>query len=151
VADALTESGWPGERLVLEITENVLLSNTEQVVALMNQLHAQHGVCWSIDDFGTGYSSLAYLEQLPVHELKIDQHFVRQLDKSSRSLRLVQAIVSIAETFHLRVVAEGVENAACVAALAPFPTLIHQGWFYGRPVPANEFAATWLGRGATNR
>jgi|GEM_PF-2995515 len=50
-----------------------------------------------------------------------------------------------------RVVAEGVENAACVAALAPFPTLIHQGWFYGRPVPANEFAATWLGRGATNR
>jgi|GEM_PF-1040846 len=152
LAAALAESGWPGSRLTLEITENILISAPEQAIAQMRTLTREYAVQWAIDDFGTGYSSLAYLNDLPVHELKIDQRFIRRLGEHPEGLRLVRAIVSIAETFELRVVAEGVEDDACAAALAPFPSLLHQGWRYGRPAPAAEFATTWLaGRDATNR
>ncbi len=148
---ALTQSGWPAQQLVLEITENVVIEQPEAVIAQMRVLTETLGVRWSIDDFGTGYSSLAYLHELPVHELKIDQRFVRRLDQEPRQVRLIQAIVAIADLYGLNVVAEGVENAACAAALAPFAHLIHQGWFYGRPVPAEEFAAAWLVGGANRR
>ncbi|MCX7946423.1 MAG: EAL domain-containing protein [Hydrogenophilus sp.] len=147
VRRALARSGWRGELLILEITENILLAEAERAVALMKGLSEELGVQWSIDDFGTGYSSLAYLNELPVHELKIDQRFIRRLVERPGEIRLVRAIVQIATTYGLRVVAEGVEDERCAAALREFPTLLHQGWHYGRPEPATAFAERFLARG----
>jgi diguanylate cyclase (GGDEF)-like protein/PAS domain S-box-containing protein len=132
----LADAGLPPEALILEITEGVLLEETlaRQVVHL-----SEAGYRFSLDDFGTGYSSLAYLKRLPVHELKIDRTFVRDLDMDSDNAALVLAILSIARRFGIHTVAEGVETQAQADFLVRHGCELMQGFLYHRPQPWPEF------------
>jgi EAL domain-containing protein (putative c-di-GMP-specific phosphodiesterase class I) len=127
----------PPAALVLEITESVALMDVEFAEERLRQL-AVAGFTLSIDDFGTGYASLSQLHDLPVRELKIDISFVRRIH-TPEGLRMVQAIVNLAEALHLRTVAEGVEDAASAATLHSLGVSMLQGYHFGRPCSAEEF------------
>jgi diguanylate cyclase (GGDEF)-like protein/PAS domain S-box-containing protein len=143
VLHALEQAGaHPGD-LVLEITEGVVIEQVDAVVRKMSQL-TQRGVRFSIDDFGTGYSSLAYLKRLPIHELKIDKSFVQDAPHDPSDAALVEAILSVAGHLRLKVVAEGVETQEQADFLNQRANVIHQGYLFGRPAPADEVLATWL-------
>jgi diguanylate cyclase (GGDEF)-like protein/PAS domain S-box-containing protein len=137
VMDTLTRSGARPERLKLELTETMLLDDIEETIAKMSALKAQ-GVSFSIDDFGTGYSSLAYLKRLPIDELKIDRSFVRDLQIDPNDAVIVRTIIALAQSFSLKVVAEGVETAAQRNFLLLNGCRLFQGYLFGRPVPAHE-------------
>lgn len=139
VAQALRDSGLAPEQLELELTESILLHNTEQVLAGVDQIK-QLGVKLSIDDFGTGYSSLAYLKRFAVDKLKIDQSFVHDLAHDSDDAAIVRAIIQMAAGLGLRTIAEGVEDAAVLAALRRFGCDEAQGYYLARPLQAAEFA-----------
>jgi len=142
VADALRESGLPPQHLELEITESVLMDDTDRVLAIADSLKAL-GVHLAIDDFGTGYSSLAYLQRLSVDKLKIDRSFVRNASIGNSSMAIVRAIVDMARALGLAVVAEGVETVAERDFLAGAQCAMGQGWLFARPMPADRFAA-WV-------
>lgn len=139
VAQALRDSGLAPELLELELTESILLHNTEQVLASVDQIK-QLGVKLSIDDFGTGYSSLAYLKRFAVDKLKIDQSFVRDLAHDPDDAAIVRAIIQMAAGLGLRTIAEGVEDAEVLAALRRLGCDEAQGYHLARPLPAAEFA-----------
>ena len=142
VLRALEQAGaHPGD-LVLEITEGVVIEQVEAVVRKMSQL-TQRGVRFSIDDFGTGYSSLAYLKRLPIHELKIDKSFVQDAPHDPSDAALVEAILSVAGHLRLKVVAEGVETQEQADFLNQRANVVHQGYLFGRPAPADEVLAAW--------
>jgi EAL domain-containing protein (putative c-di-GMP-specific phosphodiesterase class I) len=122
----------------LEITEGMVIDNIDELIAKMNRL-SKLGVHFSIDDFGTGYSSLAYLKRLPIDELKIDKTFVQDAPTDPDDGALVETILSIAQHLHLKVVAEGVETQAQADFLNARAVVIHQGYLYGRPEPAEGF------------
>jgi EAL domain-containing protein (putative c-di-GMP-specific phosphodiesterase class I) len=127
----------PPSALVLEITESVALMDVEFAEERLRQL-ATAGFTLSIDDFGTGYASLSQLHDLPVRELKIDISFVRRLH-TPEGLRMVQAIVNLAEALHLRTVAEGVEDEASAMTLRGLGVGMLQGYHFARPCCAAEF------------
>ncbi len=126
--------------LTLEITEGVFLNDPEDAVGKMNQLR-EAGLHFSIDDFGTGYSSLGYLKKMPLTELKIDRSFIQDAPTDPNDAALVEAILAVAHHHALRVVAEGVETAEHVEFLKVRGCLIFQGYYFGRPVPAEDFFA----------
>ncbi|ACC74118.1 EAL domain-containing protein [Paraburkholderia phymatum] len=128
---ALAESGLSSRSLVLEVTESLLMENVDDVTELMKTIRAA-GVRLSIDDFGTGYSSLSYLQNFPLNELKIDRSFVRSLPESGQPI--VTAIISMAHSFGLTVVAEGVEYPAQLAWLVDAQCDVVQGYLTGRPM-----------------
>lgn len=131
-------------QLTLEVTEGLVLGDFEEAARKMRQLHKM-GIHFALDDFGTGYSSLAYLKRLPIQELKIDQSFVRDVDKGTHSEALVEAILWVAHRFGLRVVAEGVENAAQAQLLRSWePNILCQGYFHDRPMPWQEWMARYV-------
>jgi EAL domain-containing protein (putative c-di-GMP-specific phosphodiesterase class I) len=101
------------------------------------------GIHFSIDDFGTGYSSLAYIKRMPIHELKIDKSFVQDAPQDPNDAALVETILSVARHMHLQVVAEGVETAEQASFLNARANLIHQGYLYGMPEPAENWLARW--------
>ncbi len=138
VANALAESGLDARRLDLEITEGVVLKDFEAVAHDLRKL-LDLGVKISIDDFGTGYSSLNYASRLPVNRLKIDQSFVRNLQSETNDAAIVRAIVTLGHSLGLRVLAEGIETAGQLAAMRAEGCDEAQGYFFGRPVPAEEF------------
>ena len=142
VADALRESGLPPQHLELEITESVLMNDSDRVLATADSLKAL-GVRLAIDDFGTGYSSLAYLQRLSVDKLKIDRSFVRSASTGKNATAIVRAIVDMARALDLAVVAEGVETAAERDFLVGTQCAMGQGWLFARPMPADRFEA-WL-------
>jgi diguanylate cyclase (GGDEF)-like protein/PAS domain S-box-containing protein len=133
---AVSLAGLRPDALIMEITEGVLLQPelAQQLVALEAE-----GFRFSIDDFGTGYSSLAYLKRLPVHELKIDRSFVRDLEDDADDAALVQAILSIARRFGIRTVAEGVETQAQARFLHSSGCDLLQGYLFDRPRPVDSF------------
>ena len=138
VAQVLASSGLPGAALELEITESLLmLPSPENLVAL--ERLASMGVRLSVDDFGMGYSSLAYLRRFPLHALKIDRSFVSGIGNDPSHTAIVTAIIAMAQSLRLKVVAEGVENAEQVTFLKARGCLAAQGYHYGRPMPAEEF------------
>ncbi len=140
VSAALALTGVPAHRLTLEITESAVMAEPERAIAVLHQLAAQ-GVRLSLDDFGTGHSSLAYLQRLPVRELKIDQSFVRGLSvPSSRqaSLALVRCIVMMASSLGLQVVAEGVEDPQALEDLRDLGAQTIQGYHVSRPQPPDR-------------
>jgi predicted signal transduction protein with EAL and GGDEF domain len=138
VAEVLAETGMPADQLCLEMTESVLLTDTDENLARIVSLKAL-GVLLAMDDFGTGYSSLAYLRRFPMDVLKIDRSFVDHLGSgAAEDETLVRTIVRLGQRFGMRTVAEGIENAAQVAALRAMNCDLGQGYFLSRPVPAAE-------------
>jgi diguanylate cyclase (GGDEF)-like protein len=140
VAEALGTSGLPAHQLELEITESVLMRETDKVLATADRLK-QLGVRLAIDDFGTGYSSLAYLQRLSVHKLKIDKSFVRDALGSKSTAGIVRAIVEMARALEVEVVAEGIETEAQRAFLEGAQCAMGQGYLFARPMPAEQFEA----------
>jgi diguanylate cyclase (GGDEF)-like protein len=140
VRQALGESGIAPSRLVLEITEGVLLHNPEQAQALLVSLQ-QLGVRISVDDFGTGYSSLSYLKRLPLSSLKIDRSFVRDMTESQNDRVIVSAVLSMARELGLQVVAEGVETIEQLDFLRDKGCPFVQGYYIGRPMPTANFVS----------
>lgn len=138
VVQILGETGLSGDRLVLELTESSLVEDIEAVVERMHALKPL-GVRFAIDDFGTGYSSFAYLAQLPVSRLKIDQSFVTALTHSAEATKVVTGLVELAHRLQLDVVAEGVENSAQAAFLRQIGCNILQGYYYSPPLSPDEF------------
>jgi len=128
------------ERLKLELTESLLLDNMKDIIAKMSALKGS-GVGFSLDDFGTGYSSLSYLQRLPLHELKIDQGFVRDILTDPNDAAIAKMVVALAESMGLVVIAEGVETEAQRDALAGLGCHAYQGYLFSRPLPLAEFEA----------
>lgn len=137
VRQTLAHSGADASRLVLEITENVLLHDPAQAAAHMIELKAL-GVRFSIDDFGTGYSSLAYLKRLPLSEIKIDRSFIAGLPDDSNDAALTKTILLLAQEMELEVVAEGVETESQLEWLRTHGCRVIQGYLLGRPEPAGD-------------
>jgi len=128
-------TGVNPQRLVLELTESLLVDQVDGLVARMQALKAL-GVGFSLDDFGTGFSSLSYLQRLPLDELKIDASFVRALDDGPHALAIARMIVALGDTLGLRVLAEGVETEAQRGLLAGIGCAHYQGYLFGRPESA---------------
>jgi diguanylate cyclase (GGDEF)-like protein/PAS domain S-box-containing protein len=121
----------------LEITESVVMENTAQMVELLKEIH-EMGLLIALDDFGTGYSSMNYLTQLPLHVLKIDRSFVDGIGKGSQQRAIVNAIISLAESLSLKVVAEGVETVEQLEFLTQRNCSFVQGFYFSRPLPREE-------------
>lgn len=134
-------------RLKLEITESLLLTDKEKAVMRMQSLR-EMGIRFSIDDFGTGYSSMAYLQQLPLDQLKIDQSFVRDLPENTSGLAIVRAILAMAHSLNLEVIAEGVETLAQRDALSDSGCKHFQGYLFGKPVAVADFEVISLCSGS---
>ena len=140
VAKTLADTGLDPWRLDLELTESIVIERTHAVAADLRQLH-DLGVSISIDDFGTGYSSLTYVKNFPVDRLKIDQCFIRDLATDPSDAAIVRAIVSLGHSLELAVVAEGVETEEQLAHLRNEGCDEVQGFYLGKPMPAEEFVA----------
>ena len=138
LAEILTEAGLPAHHLTLEITENLLLEDSDAVLAWLHGLK-ETGVHLAVDDFGTGYSSLSYLKRFPVDALKVDRSFVRDLPQDDGDATLVKAILAMARSLGLKVVAEGVEQPAQRDFLLQEGCRYLQGYFYGPSLPAETF------------
>jgi len=147
----LAETGLDPGNLELEITESVLMDESEVGIETLRALRAL-GVRLVLDDFGTGYSSLSYLKHLPLDTIKIDRSFVAEMTDNAADAAIVEAVVALAHGLHIDVVAEGIETAAQLAALRELGCDRGQGFFYARPLPADELRALLsadrpLGRG----
>jgi diguanylate cyclase (GGDEF)-like protein/PAS domain S-box-containing protein len=138
VQQALDNNHISPARLKIELTESLVLDNISDTISRMNALKAS-GVCFSLDDFGTGYSSLSYLKQLPLDQLKIDRSFVRDIVNDSGDTTIVQAIITLGQTFGLHVIADGVETTAQHEFLEQHGCHAYQGYLFGKPLPIDEF------------
>jgi EAL domain-containing protein (putative c-di-GMP-specific phosphodiesterase class I) len=137
VAEVLAETGMPAGQLCLEMTESVLMTDTEENLAQLVRLKAL-GVTLAIDDFGTGYSSLAYLRRFPVDTLKIDRSFVERLGEQTDDAALANTIVQLGRSLGMSTIAEGIEEYGQLAALREMGCDYAQGYYFSRPVPAVE-------------
>ncbi|MEN9866062.1 MAG: hypothetical protein RL748_1652 [Pseudomonadota bacterium] len=139
VRQVLSDTGLPPAKLELELTESLLVNNTDMMLQTLSDLKTL-GVSLSLDDFGTGYSSLSYLKRFPFDVLKIDRSFVSEVGKA-REVSLAEIILLMASTLHLKTVAEGVETAEQLAFLKAHQCDEIQGYYFSRPVPAGQFTA----------
>lgn len=140
VESALALSGLPHEQLELEITENLLMQDSDKPLTILQTLHDQ-GVSLALDDFGTGYSSLSYLRRFPLQVLKIDRSFISDLETDQNCKTLVDAIIAMAHSLELAIVAEGVENEEQLDFLRRRDVKIVQGFLFSPPVSADKFRA----------
>jgi diguanylate cyclase (GGDEF)-like protein/PAS domain S-box-containing protein len=139
VSRLLAEYAVPPQFLDLELTEGILMQGVERTLIALHELTAL-GVGISIDDFGTGYSSLSYLKRFPIHKIKIDQSFVRDITVDSSDASMVETIIVMAHSLKMGVIAEGVETKEQAAFLLQAGCEHAQGYLFGRPMPAEEFA-----------
>jgi diguanylate cyclase (GGDEF)-like protein/PAS domain S-box-containing protein len=135
----LSEIGLDPGYLELELTESVLMKRPERAASILRELR-DRGVVVSVDDFGTGYSSLSYLKKLPLDTLKIDRSFVHQLSQNPDDAAIAVAIISMGQSLNLRIIAEGVETAEDLAFLRAHGCQEAQGYYFSRPVPAEQIA-----------
>ncbi|MFP4594345.1 EAL domain-containing protein [uncultured Ralstonia sp.] len=142
VLGVLEETGLPPHLLELEITESVLMEDIDANIRLLEALHAA-GINLSIDDFGTGYSSLAYLQRFPIHKLKIDRSFVQRMPGDGEAI--AGAVIAMAHSLRMQVVAEGVEDAEQLELLRAAGCDLGQGYLFSRPLQADQLAS-WLRR-----
>ncbi len=140
VLAALERTGAPPQRLMLELTESLLISNVDEVITKMDKLRS-HGPFFALDDFGTGYSSLSYLKRLPLNQLKIDQGFVRDILVDPNDAAISRMVIVLGESLGLEVLAEGVETAEQQQALQAQGCHAYQGYLYSRPLPLADFEA----------
>jgi diguanylate cyclase (GGDEF)-like protein/PAS domain S-box-containing protein len=139
VIAALGASGLPAHRLEVEITETVLLQDTEATVGILDELH-NLGVGISMDDFGTGYSSLAYLQKFPFDKIKIDRSFVKDLAERSQSIAIIRAVTALSISLGMKTTAEGVETEEQLQTLKQEGCTEVQGYLFSKPVPAAQAA-----------
>ncbi len=137
VAQTLFETGLSPEYLELELTESFCMQNIESTVSLLREFRSM-GIQLAIDDFGTGYSSLSYLKHLPFKKLKIDRSFISDLTQDPDDLTIVKTTISMAHNMRLKVIAEGVETIEQLELLRSLDCDEAQGYFFSRPVPADE-------------
>jgi diguanylate cyclase len=142
IVDILDETGFPADRLVLELTESAMLQPDEQIVARLRELRDM-GIGISVDDFGTGYAALSYLRALPVSVLKIDRSFVADIVTDPDAYAVTEAVVRLAQAYRLHVVAEGIETAEQARCLVEMGCGYGQGYHFARPMPGDALAA-WL-------
>lgn len=147
IKEIIRDTAMAPQRLLLEVTESTLIADLDRGSQFMEELGAE-GVYFALDDFGVGYSSLSYLGRLPVHALKIDRSFIRDLEKDPRSETTIKAIVALAHALDLRVVAEGIERAEQLEQVRRLGCDALQGFLLGRPMPAGDLEAL-LGRRAS--
>jgi EAL domain-containing protein (putative c-di-GMP-specific phosphodiesterase class I) len=142
----LNSTGLAPRFLELEMTESLLVHNAEENIAVLRKL-GQDGIRIAVDDFGTGYSSLSYLRQLPIHTLKIDRSFVRDLETDPDDEAIIEAIIAMAHSLGLRVTAEGVETRGQLEALRRMGCDEYQGYLFSKALPVVEIAARFLAPG----
>ena len=146
ISRVLSSTGLDPRYLELEMTEQLLVQNAEENIAVLRKL-GQEGVRIAVDDFGTGYSSLSYLRQLPIDTIKIDRSFVRDVERDPEDRAIIEAIVAMAHSLGLQVTAEGVETRGQLDALARLGCDEYQGHLFSRALPAVEIAARFLAPG----
>ena len=144
IAQILEQSGVPAACLELELTESILMEDVANAMQTLSSLK-QLGVFIAIDDFGTGYSSLNYLKQFPIDVLKIDRSFVDGLPHGEQDGQIARAIIAMAHSLNLTVIAEGVETLAQLDFLRGHDCDEVQGFLLGRPMPAHQFTALFTG------
>ncbi|MEO6173329.1 MAG: EAL domain-containing protein, partial [Arenimonas sp.] len=147
ILGALNIFDVPTKALVLEVTENAIMSDLQLSARVLENLR-EKGVRISIDDFGCGYSSFEYLKKFPATELKIDKSFVFDITRSKRSEQLVRSMIDLAHNLNIVAIAEGVENQATADLLTEMDCDFAQGYFYGRPIPAEQFIAEVMRSGS---
>ncbi|MGH2641982.1 MAG: putative bifunctional diguanylate cyclase/phosphodiesterase, partial [Actinomycetota bacterium] len=140
IVDPILRSGMDPSRVTVEITESTAMTNPDRTLGILHELHAR-GLQLAIDDFGTGYSSLARLRYMPVDILKIDRSFVRELDRDEQNASMVSAMIALASNLGMTPLAEGIETEAEWHALTERGCELGQGYFFSRPVPADEILA----------
>ena len=138
VMQVLDETGLEPQYLELELTESTIMRNAEEAVSMLNELHAL-GIGLAIDDFGTGYSSLSYLKRFPVDRLKIDRSFVSDIGVSGDDETITSAIIALAHSLKLQVIAEGVETSAQLDFLKERACDEMQGFYFAKPMPRTRF------------
>jgi diguanylate cyclase (GGDEF)-like protein len=139
IAELLAETGVRPGQLELEVTESTLLADPFRVLQVLNRLN-EMGLRLAIDDFGTGYSSLGYLKRLPVQTLKIDRSFVMEMCEDASDATIVRSTIDLGRNLGLDIVAEGVESQEILDALRDYGCTLAQGYFIGKPMPAEEVA-----------
>ena len=131
----LAETGFPAERLVVEVTESSLFADIDLARTIVTSLKNQ-GIALALDDFGTGFSSLSHLRALPFDKIKIDRSFVATIGRDRESAAIVRAVTTLAQALDVPVRVEGIEDAATYEAVLGFGCAIGQGWYFGKPMPA---------------
>ena len=137
ITQALSYHQVPAEKLTVEITESVLLSDLQETVQKLAELRTL-GCRISLDDFGTGYSSLSYLKSLPLDEIKIDRSFIQDIDQNQSDYTMVKTIIDLGKNFHAQIVSEGVETRAQFNSLKTCGCSIYQGYLFAKPLRANS-------------
>jgi diguanylate cyclase (GGDEF)-like protein len=140
IADILTEAVVQPHHLKLEITESALMESVEFVTRTLRQLRDM-GIQLAIDDFGTGYSSLSYLHRFPMHTLKVDQAFIRDMSSSRESEQIVRTVLLLAQALSMSTIAEGIEDSTQAEVLRALRCESGQGYFFSRPLPAEQATA----------
>ncbi len=138
VENIITLSTLPAKQLIFEITESLVMNDTDEAIAWMNSIR-DLGVIFSVDDFGTGYSSLSYLKKLPVNILKIDRSFISDIMENPEDKSLVKTIIAIGQNLNLKIVAEGVEDKEQLNCLYSIDCDYIQGYYFSKPLPKQEF------------
>ena len=146
IAAALKAAGRKPEMFELEITESTVMQNPDRATKLLNELR-EIGIRLAIDDFGTGYSSLSYLKQFPVHTLKVDQSFVRDLPHNRDDVAITRAVIAMAHSLKMNVIAEGVEREEQLTLLTAEGCDEFQGFYCAKALPENELIAFLKERG----
>jgi EAL domain-containing protein (putative c-di-GMP-specific phosphodiesterase class I) len=146
VQSILTETGLDPAALELEITESAIMQESEKAIAMLQAMR-EMGIRITMDDFGTGYSSLSYLKRFPISSLKIDRSFIAEVLSDADDAEISRAIIAMAHGMKLKVVAEGVETAEQLEFLRREGCDEAQGYYFARPMPAEEFSRWFQTRG----
>jgi EAL domain-containing protein (putative c-di-GMP-specific phosphodiesterase class I) len=145
----LAETAFPADRLVVEITESSLFADMDLARGIVNSLKNQ-GVRLALDDFGTGFSSLAHIRSLPFDIIKIDRGFVANLGAKRESAAIIRAVTTLAAALSVPVCVEGIENETAFKAVVRLGCAIGQGWYFGKPMPAEQTLELVAARQRTN-